>query len=29
VLAANAAAMGKEVNGWQLSPVLDACFGAE
>jgi hypothetical protein len=26
VLAAKAAAMGKEVNGWQPSPVLDAYF---
>ncbi len=27
VLAAKAASMGKEVNGWQLSPVLDEYFG--
>ena len=27
VLAAKAAGMGKEVNGWQLSPVLDEYFG--
>ena len=27
VLAAKAAAMGRDVNGWQLSPVLDAYFG--
>lgn len=27
MLAAKSASMGKEVNGWQLSPVLDAYFG--
>ncbi len=27
MLAAKAASMGKEVNGWQLSPVLDEYFG--
>lgn len=27
MLAAKAAGMGKEVNGWQLSPVLDEYFG--
>ena len=27
ILAAKAAAMGKEVNGWQLSPVFDEYFG--
>jgi hypothetical protein len=27
MLAAKAAAMGKDVNGWQLSPVLDEYFG--
>ncbi len=27
MLAAKAASMGKEVNGWQLSPVLDKYFG--
>lgn len=29
MLAAKSAAMGKEVNGWQLSPVLDAYFGTD
>jgi hypothetical protein len=28
MLATKAAAMGKEVNGWQLSPVLDEYFGS-
>ena len=27
ILAAKSAAMGKEVNGWQLAPVLDEYFG--
>ena len=27
MLAAKSASMGKEVNGWQLSPVLDTYFG--
>ena len=29
MLAAKSAAMGKEVNGWQLSPVLDEYFGTD
>jgi hypothetical protein len=29
MLAAKAAAMGKDVNGWQLSPVLDEYFGTD
>ena len=29
MLAAKAAAMGKEVNGWQMSPVLDEYFGTD